>query len=229
MTQRRRYLQYSLRSFLLLTVLAAICLAWLRNVRHRRDQSRQLESLGARVELEPATGKLVEALPQEYASWFDRMIMIDFSRRTNESLADLMPLAANQIFVRDLRLVSCFEFGDDQFAQLRRLRVLRTLHLDSTAVTDESMKQVGGLRQLTTLSLYMTRVTNDGVARLVHLRHLENLDLGGTDVDDGCVPNLLQLRALQRIDLSQTKFTDSGLAKLRNESNAKIICRDTVP
>ena len=62
--------------------------------------------------------------------------------------------------------------------------------MDSTNITDESMKVVGKLKHLRILGLNGTKITDKGLKELVGLKELEDLVLSSTQVTAAGVTDL---------------------------------------
>ena len=75
---------------------------------------------------------------------------------------------------------------DAGLKELKDLKQLTSLDLNSAAVTDACMKELKDLKQLTTLHLAFTQVTDAGLKELEDLKQLTSLNLIGVKVtDDG--------------------------------------------
>lgn len=97
---------------------------------------------------------------------------------------------------------------------LARIRNLRVLSLDRTAIGNPTLIALGKKQQLwNTLSLRYTRIDSAGlnVANVLAFQFL----LAGTAIGDEAAPFLANWGTIHRLDLSDTRFTDAGLEQLR--------------
>ena len=85
--------------------------------------------------------------------------------------------------------------------ELKQLKSLQTLNLDSAKITDAGLKELKELKSLQTLLLQGTLVTDAGLKELKELRNLQTLDLRGTKVTDAGVKELKA--ALPKIDIQR--------------------------
>lgn len=105
--------------------------------------------------------------------------------------------------------------NDATLAHLEGLTRLRTLNLDSTAVTDAGLKHLKNLTTLQRLSVYGTKVTDAGMKHLAGLTKLEELNVSRTQITDAGLKHIKGLRNLQFLDLYGTKVTDDGVKELQ--------------
>jgi internalin A len=106
------------------------------------------------------------------------------------------------------------KFGDGCLKDVQKLP-LRSLKLDSSAVTDAGLKAVGEMTGLEYLTFRKTAVTDEGLAALKGLKKLRYLDASETKVTDAGVKGLTGLKALETVYLIGTDVSDAGLAELK--------------
>jgi Leucine-rich repeat (LRR) protein len=106
--------------------------------------------------------------------------------------------------------------GDEGFEHLKKLRNLKRLYLNGTAVTNKGLAHVKDMPQLNDLGLWKTKITDDGLMHLKLLKNLTALVLSETAITDVGLPHLRNLTSLRHLDLQGTKITNDGLVNLRN-------------
>gem|GEM_PF-2378856 len=231
---RRRWLQFSLRGFIVLMALAAVLMGWWSYWHHRiRKQRTALEEIAS----------LQGRLTKRTNLWINRPIISSVNRTPWWLRADgekTIPVTTGVSFDllsyddgfpeksglrdRDLRMLAVFpylyevsvprsEVGDDGLAWVKPLRRLRRLDLSQTPVQDDDLAALAGLRELQSLTLDGVQLRGEGLAYLAGCRNLQSLVL--TDVPltiDGAkhlngLSSLKELN-LQSQDLSQLNLHD---------------------
>lgn len=202
--RKRRGLQYSVRSLLVLMLLAAGMLGWLRHHFNRIAEEQAavaaIQELGGSVsrsqtgeELDQS-GKVVQrpAGPQ----WLRNLF--------GDGLFDNIDSIA-------YRGPHCLEV----LGHLDNVRGLRRLSLTGTSVSDESLAHLTRFTNLRGLGLDSASITDAGLGQLEALGNLEELRLRNTAISDQCVESLLKLRRLESLDVSGTHLTEEGMRRLR--------------
>ena len=169
---RRRWLQFSLRTLMVLMLVLGCGLGWLASkiirAREQREAVKAIEELGGRVDWKPASGGITRTA----AAWVGKLMGGDWSVDVGAVYLTGTPVT------------------DAGLEHLRGLTQLRFLSLDSTPVTDAGLEHLRGLTQLQGLYLSSTRVTDAGLAHLRGLTQLEVLYLISTRVTDAGVNEL---------------------------------------
>lgn len=163
---RRRWFQFSIRTLLLIMVLASIGMSWIavqmQKARRQKEAVKALEMGGARVEYEDPLHPVFRRVIGR--GLFAEVFAVDASSIHNFSDEDLAPLAAfpslKALALADTRIT------DAGMKHLERLTDLTYLVLSFTDVTDTGLEHIKDLRGLRTLVLARTRVTDEGVAKL---------------------------------------------------------------
>jgi len=223
---RRRWLQFSLRTTLVLTLVFGAGFGWLGMT--ARQASKQREALGAIQKLGGSYNYYVsrEGSSLNPPKWMRKLFGDDFlndvqavaltgSKVTDAELADLRELEQLQ----GLDLESCTSITDAGLEHVRRLTRLQVLFLDGTQVTDAGLTYLQDLKQLEELSL--GQVSDVGIVQLKEVRQLRVLHLNGTQISDGGLIPLRDLPNLETLDLGQTRITDAGLEHLRGLTRLK--------
>ncbi len=139
------------------------------------------------------------------------------------AVADLGRLSA----VRSLSLQHSTVTAETLVA-LRDFTNLESLDLSDTSVDDVLLANLNGLPQLRTLRLSRTAISDDGLQHLAGLQALEHLDLDGTRITGAGLRHLQGLNALRSIRLSETLLRDEHAAQLAAlESLRKISATNT--
>ena len=145
---RRRWLQFSLRTLLVLMLALGCVCGWLaskiKRAREQREAVKAIEELGGRVDWKPASGGMIRTA----AAWVGKLMGEDWSVDVGAVYLTGTPVT------------------DAGLEHLRGLTQLQLLSLDSTRVTDAGLAHLRGLTQLEVLYLISTRVTDAGVNEL---------------------------------------------------------------
>jgi hypothetical protein len=145
------------------------------------------------------------------------------------------------------------EFTDAGLANLRRMRTLRRLEIDSPHPSDEGLRHISQLpnleslrlgsiafgpddftaqgfeklancRKLSSLSFWRTTgVTDEDLRGIAAIGTLEELDLSGADISDAGIQHLLRLTTLRQLVLEYTLITDKAMPSIARLSNLEHI------
>ena len=202
---RRRWLQFGVRSLLVLTLLAAV-LFWLttfwRPYQRQRAALDEIARLGGSYQTRPlGPSWLPEFLAKDYVEVTDVSFEdMGHERRAAIGSHDLRCLC-HLIGVRRLCLSRMHGIDDGALASVSQLASLESLDLSYTPITDRGLCLLEDLPRLRELSLRYTNATEAGVFRLSRLRELEKLVYHHTgecgDVILGGFP------ALRRLELAE--------------------------
>ena len=161
--RKLRWYQYSLRTLMLVVLLASIGMSYvavtIQRQRRQGEAARAIEKAGGKVESE--------------RTWLGRLLRDDSLVRVTE-----VELGR--------------ETTDAGLVRLQGLRQLQWLVLSNTRVSDAGLVHLQGLRQLQGLWLANTQVSDSGVVHLQGLRQLYQLDLANTKVTSQGVKKLRQ-------------------------------------
>jgi hypothetical protein len=205
-----RRFQFSLRSLLLLTVVAAIGMSWgsvrLRHVRKQRETVTAIRAIGGGVNYDcdsvgrgpPGPAWLRRLLGQEF---FAEVVSVDFSGAhhfpipadpQSDAWYPVSPQSDAWIEV-DAYTGEDGPVTDDTIAQLLNgLDRLRELDLSSSGITDAGLDHVRTLNCLEYLNLEGTAITDAGLERLRNMTQLRTLELSGAKVTDEGILEFLQ-------------------------------------
>jgi hypothetical protein len=240
---RRRWLRFSLRTFLL--VLTALCV-WLgikvNQARRQKEAVEALLQLGATVRY---AHQRDSTNPTEFDSnknlgvpdwlhrlagddFFQSVALIEFSGPATDK--DLVHLAA-------LPHLECLHFGQESYEEIdvtdaglghvRRPDRLIRLAAADTLIGDAFMKRLASAARLQLLHLSGTRVTDEGLRSLPRLPKLKYLGLSYTSVGDaGLKAALEDLSSLEILWLEGTQITDASLALLKDAKCLQFLSLD---
>jgi hypothetical protein len=206
----RRWYQYSLRSLLLVMLLASLGMSWVAT--QREKARRQREAVEAILKLHgtvyydyqlDAAGEPVQTASQRVPTWWRRLLGDDFFDRV--------------VYVQVP--------SDAALEPVEQLPDLQTLELGCNyAITDAGLERLRCLSRLDFLHLRGTQVTTAGAAKLADMPQLRSLELGNPDMTDADLKYLTRLTQLQSLDLrSCTRLTDAAVQKLRQALPAYYI------
>jgi hypothetical protein len=243
---KRRFLQFSLRSFFIVTTVVAIWFGWKMNeAREQKEAVEWIREMGGRVgyEYQREQSYLDDPVPPG-PNWLRDLLGIDFMDDVDSvwlggsELNDLTPLAGlksveslnlRNTQVTDLTILSSFDklkwlsLSNTEVSDLTpliELKNLDTLYLDNTEIND--LAALSGLENLESLELRNTSV--DDVTPLAGLAKLRALDVSNTPVDD--LNPLAGLMSLQLLTLSATQVSSEQIEEFQQKSrNCEVFLR----
>ena len=201
--RKLRWFQYSLRSLMLLVLLASVGMSWfavkMKRAREQKEAVEEIRKWGGEVHYDyefQRSGNPLQPSGPPGPAWLRNLMGED--------------LFATVVWVA---------FGpyssDADLEQLHGLTQLQTSYLGGRHVTDAGMEHLKGLPQLQTLDLDATDSTDGGVQHLKGLTQLQTLDLSSTQVTDAGLECLRGMSQLQRLRLTATNVTDEGVKRLK--------------
>jgi len=201
--QRTRWLQFSVRTLLLVVAVLSVWLGLRVNAaRRQRAAVIAIQQLGGTVCYDyqikrDGTGRNVvyPKTPFPYPEWL---------RPLAEAVA---PPTVVSVRLRDTAAT------DRDLELLKSLRYVRDLDLANTRISDDGLVIVGQLRRLRSLTFLGPQIGDHGVAHLKRLQ-LEQLSLWKTNVTDAGVGHLRDMRTLRNLVLDETQITDAALEHL---------------
>jgi hypothetical protein len=200
-------LQFSLRTFALLVVVAGLLLAPLANyARLARRQARAIEHLrggGSRVEFYDSADDVWDGnVPHQYA-WHERQLLKWFGKE----------------YIAQVSFVHFFpqEMNAADLAQLGELRQLQILLIDNVEVVDnDALRQFEKLQELKYMRMSADNLSSGGVAHIAKSKGLVELLFIAPQVNDEAVDELASLKQLKLLHLG-TSISPAGIATLRKE------------
>lgn len=178
----RRWLQFSLRSLLVLCLAVSAVLAWhFGRVRRERDAAERLKEAGAIVcwdyDVVESGATITYGPPEEWAvalGW-THVVRVDFAFCHHADDAVLARLA--DLPKVDTVSLSCTDIRDEGLRHVSKAHSVRELWLDGTRITDNGLAHLHGLKGLRSLyaramgcgdedSVREPAITEEGVSRL---------------------------------------------------------------
>ena len=216
---RRRWFRFSLRTFLVFTVVLSIALGWLGSVlvrvRHQREIVAHIQAHGGHVlfdyELDPTNEHSSSGEPVPPGPAFIRAILGDDAFAYVEYVNEFAsPKPDNKIdFMR--------------VAELPRLR-----HLSAT-ITDRELGQILRRCDLESLTVNGNSLSPHGYALLNNERSLRSLGLFRQETDDASLVAIGRLQQLQSLTLARVHATSEGLSNIGQLQNLKELSVYEVP
>lgn len=118
---------------------------------------------------------------------------------------------------------------DDSVKSLYPFRMLSTLQLSNTGISDLFRRHVAGFRHLEVLQVSKTAVSDETVREIARLTQLRELDLRHTQITDGSLKYLEMIDRLLVLDLSDTAITDRGLKEICRLDRLPELIDDSKP
>ncbi len=223
--RRRRWFQYSLRTLLVVMLLASIAMSWfavkLQRARRQREAVKAIENLGGIVKYDRPWRQLADP------PWLWKLLGVDFFASAVDVLftSDAVITDADLEHLKGLTRLQGLNLGcmkiantrvtDAGLEHLKGLTQLKTLNLSDTRITDAGLEHLKGLTQLQVLVLQRTKVTGAGLGHLNGLPQLQTLALNRAQITDAGLEALKGLTQVQYVDLDGTRVTDAGLEHLK--------------
>lgn len=208
--RRYRWLRFSLRSILLITLLVGIWLGIQVNRAHRQRKAvAALKQQGARI-----------AYAYEYN---------DAAIRRPTAPDWLRHLCGEEYFVsvHAVYLSPGKQISAADWTHLQNLPDLKQLYLGATNVADEDLQRLRSFPALETLSLSHTQISDAGLAQLGELSSLKTLYLEGTQVSDAGLEHLSSLERLTWLGVSKTRVTAAGIGRLQSRLPGLTVVQGT--
>lgn len=203
--RRRRWLQYSLRTLLVLSALFAVGMSWiavkLTQARKQRETVEAIKKLGGIVLYDHELDRAVV----RYPTWLCKLFGDEFFHS----------VGAVHLTTSDAGLARCKDIPQ-----------LHQLWLTHAKITDAGTESIEGLIHLRLLELTETSITDTQLAHLKKLRQLEVLWLEGTHITDEGLTYLKGFDRLVSLSLARTGITDAGLVQLKECSELKHVLLD---
>ncbi len=207
-TPRRRWLQFSLRTLMVLVVIVSLPLGWfayrLNLAREQRAVIDAIHALGGSTEYDGESGSYTEGSYPSMAFGLDSLGFPD--PPGCPALVWLRRCLGEDFFVRIVGVQGESDAVLERAARLPHLSSLSVgpLHRKPYAsypVTDAGLEYLKGSSQLRTVMLNQTRVTDAGLTHLRGLTQLQYLNLSGNQVTAAGVAELQ--KALPNLRISR--------------------------
>ena len=234
--RKRRWLQVSLSTVLIVVAVLSIWLGMRANKARRQERAiERLSRLSSSIQFDyqfDEGGQFDPEAESPVPAWLRRTAGDDFFRRaigvsltvgvsdqilthewnaTNEDLDALESLSD----VKVLELTSNLQITDAGLVHLRSLDDLETLYLYRTGVRGPGLEHIVKLPRLASVALGNSPLADEGLAHIGKIKTLTWLRLDGTRITDHGLRHLSGLENLLDLSLSSTDVTDAGLDHLR--------------
>jgi uncharacterized protein YjbI with pentapeptide repeats len=216
-TDSRRWLQFSLRTLLVVMLLAGVLLGY---IGYERRRAAALQSQFAGLQALTTNAGALVGDPSPRPGWL-RAVLGDDSPAYLRSISlagrkvDDAKLGGLESFPRlEVLSLLCTDVRGPSLELLTENPRLRRLDLGASNIGDEGMKSVGKLTGLTDLVLGNTRISGESLRDLAGLSRLRRLNLHRTEIADDHLKALAAWPELRVLLLSRTKVTDVGLEHL---------------
>lgn len=157
-----------------------------------------------------------------------RMLSLQGRQVTDESLRSIGQLEN----LEHLQIFYAGRVTDDGIAHLVGLKVLNSIHIDSSQMSDRGLAILASLPRLENLSLQGHHFSDAGLASLKDMTNLKRLHVGQprihvdsfeARITDRGIAYLKNLTDLIVLDIKQSAVTDKGLEELKGLSKLKMI------
>jgi hypothetical protein len=231
-----RWYQFSLRTLLVLVLLASVGMSWfavrMQRARKQREVVAAIVEMGGRVTYDydfDASGNRVLNPKPPGPAWLRKLLGDDFFANVTcvglgepETPPTGLEYVAGVPHVHGLHPDGT-QVTDAGSTQIPGLTQPVDLHAETTSVNDAALEHLKGFTRLRRLYLVGPKVTDAALEHLKGLTELQSLDLTGTPVSDAGLEHLKGLTQLQILELDGTNVTDVGVEDLQKAlPNVKI-------
>lgn len=227
----RKWLQFSLRTFLLAITLCGIWLGFrLYLARTQHAAVKAIQAAGGDVEYQNVKRPFVDNRYPPKLSWLDTQLGIDFFHDV-EQVQLSGPAADNELLekvgalsgVRQLWISNHPQITDEGMKHVKGLHNLESVGLLSTEITDAGILHLSSLPKIKTLDLAGSPITDRGLEHLAKLQSLESLHLMGAEISDAGMEHVARLSSLRELQLHETSVTDAGIGRLADLPNLEAL------
>ncbi len=206
---KRRWLQLSLRTCLLILLIASVGLALVANHAHKRKSA---------IALIRTNGGTIRFGPETNPSWYEKILREFFGPETYQPVQHVNMLTDG--FIKREKK----ELPDDFLARLAALPEILSLGLENTIIAEPDWRNISKFPKLQYVLLGHSNITDDGVKYLSQLPELDTLSMGNTrEITDAAIPHISKMPKLTNLKLGSTNITDQGLRKLAPVSKLDIL------
>lgn len=238
--RKRSLFRFSLRTFLVATMLLGVVLGWFAKVQNRvlrqRRVVKQIQSVRAGVgydyqiasgwdcaKWQPPGPKVLRMLLGDDAFAEVHTVNLLGLKRNYESTPDDLASLAEFPRLQVLRMGG-EQFGDESLPDIVRHKELFGLGLEETKVTARGLRELRALARLTMLELCGAGIDDDALHEVSQLPHLERLQLYGTSISSDGWRNLAELHELKQLDIAfANTIGDAELAHLSGLSKLEVL------
>lgn len=215
----RRWLQFRLRTLLLLPAVFGMSLCFER-VHRQKSGVQSVRELGGVVRYDyqesPLSGVSGDQLATPVPAW----LLSLFGEDLFFNVVEVHLLSGGPYEER--RLTAAVTNGT--LAQLKAFPELRSLHLQSTHLTDDGLRRLGAMKRLQVLALHdAAKITDAGISHLASLKSLEEVYINRAQIGDDALRVLSELPLLHTLHAEGVRFTDNGLKFLEGKSDLRVL------
>ncbi len=206
---KRRWLQISLRSCLLILLIASVVFGFIANHAHKRKSA---------IAAIRAHGGTIKFGPETLPNWYEKFLRQLFGSETYQPVRTINMLTGGRNEREKKKLPVDF------LARLSALPEIEFLGLENTVISDSDWHNISKFRKLQILYLGHSNLSDDGVKHLSQLPELDTLSMGDTkEITDAAIPFISKLPKLTNLKLGSTKISDHGLRTLSPISELEIL------
>ena len=219
MAGKRRWFQFSLRSFLLLLTIFGVWLGLhVRSAKRQADAVAAIKAHGGWVYYDFQYDLATGGVDQNAESWVPAWLP---SRLGDDLFHDVE--AISLVYNDDTgKRLDHAKVTASALPHLEALPDLKGVYLDKTQATDEGMRHIGGLKKLEVLMIWDTsEITDVGASHLKNLTKLKCLHLSNSRISDKSLKTFSQIPRLEDLSLQGSQFSDEGLAYVKDMRQLK--------
>jgi hypothetical protein len=205
---KRRWLQFSVRTCLLVLLIAGVVFGLIANHAHRRKSA---------LTLIRANGGRIRFGPETDPNWYEKLLRQFFGAETYQPVRTINMLTGPRSGEKK-------QLPDNFLGQLSSLPEIASLGLENTVIAESDWRNIAKFRKLESLLLGRSNITDEGVKYLSQLPELDELSMGDTKgITDAAIPFISKLPKLTNLKLGSTNITDQGLRALSPVSKLDIL------
>jgi hypothetical protein len=201
MNAKPRWLRFSLRTLLLITLVAGVAFGLIsREARNRQAALRMVREYGGRIDFDSSNGRL---------AWHEKLRNQLFGAETFQPVQNVNMLTNGTITPNPKVLPTDF------LARLSALSEIGDLGLENTVIDPEDWHNIANFPGLKYVLLGRSNITDDDVSFLSGLPNLDTVSMSDArKITDKALPAFSRMNKLTNLKLDDTKLTDDGLQEL---------------
>jgi Leucine Rich repeat len=221
---KRRWFQFSLRTFLIVVTLLAASLGYVSmRAREQKEAVARINELGGSFQYDYQIGSNPRLIPAglKMSSTTQAWQVGSNPRSSPAGWPWLRKFVGNEFF-QDVVFVKLdgTQVCDADLFVIGKLRRIKTLSLNRTGVSDQGLAGISGMSRLSYLGLMQTEVTAAGIRQLRPSRNGSIVMLENTSVGNEALPNL---SGCAHLGLDGTAITSQGLRQLTHFKNLSVL------
>lgn len=221
LAQFRPRLRFSLRTALVLvTIICIWCAWWVHTAKRQKQAVAAVSDYGGWVYYDYQFDEgAIQATPSNESPW-PAWVVETFGVDMLHNVAEV-----NLVYNDDGgRRLETQNKHDRIIPHLESFPNLRRLFLHSTQVTDKTMPHIARLKKLEVFFVWDARgLSDEGIRYLAGLKRLENIHISDSRIGDESLEVFSRLPRVHTLSLQQNRFTDAGLAHLKDMTQLKSL------